>query len=339
MNPLLKTSLLLTAGTLSMGALTLLAAASGELPVSFSHTLQAVSNGLGVSQYPLPAIEQGVVWQYRMSRAVMAAFSGGGLAVCGVVLQALLRNPLAEPYLLGISAGASTGAVLVMLLGFGGSLLSVSGGAFLGALAAFAVIMLLARGLRDGPARIILSGIAATQLFNALTACVVSTSANAEQSRGVMFWLLGSLSGVRWPDVLLSMAVTGLALLLFLWFARTLDTFSFGEEVATTLGTAVTPVRIVLLLTAALLTAVLVSIIGAVGFIGLVIPHLTRFFTGPPHLRLLPAAFLAGAHFMIIADLLSRSLIAHQVLPIGVVTALVGAPVFAAILWRQRGAA
>ncbi|QUG75663.1 iron chelate uptake ABC transporter family permease subunit [Erwinia sp. E602] len=339
MNPLLKTSLLLTAGTLSTGALTLLAAASGELPVSFSHTLQAVSNGLGVSQYPLPAIEQGVVWQYRMSRAVMAAFSGGGLAICGVVLQALLRNPLAEPYLLGISAGASTGAVLVMLLGFGGSLLSVSGGAFLGALAAFAVIMLLARGLRDGPARIILSGIAATQLFNALTACVVSTSANAEQSRGVMFWLLGSLSGVRWPDVLLSMAVTGLALLLFLWFARTLDTFSFGEEVATTLGTAVTPVRIVLLLTAALLTAVLVSIIGAVGFIGLVIPHLTRFFTGPPHLRLLPAAFLAGAHFMIIADLLSRSLIAHQVLPIGVVTALVGAPVFAAILWRQRGAA
>lgn len=339
MNPLLKTSLLLTAGTLSTGALTLLAAASGELPVSFSHTLQAVSNGLGVSQYPLPAIEQGVVWQYRMSRAVMAAFSGGGLAICGVVLQALLRNPLAEPYLLGISAGASTGAVLVMLLGFGGSLLSVSGGAFLGALAAFAVIMLLARGLRDGPARIILSGIAATQLFNALTACVVSTSANAEQSRGVMFWLLGSLSGVRWPDVLLSMAVTGLALLLFLWFARTLDTFSFGEEVATTLGTAVTPVRIVLLLTAALLTAVLVSIIGAVGFIGLVIPHLTRFFTGPPHLRLLPAAFLAGAHFMILADLLSRSLIAHQVLPIGVVTALVGAPVFAAILWRQRGAA
>lgn len=339
MNPLLKTSLLLTAGTLSMGALTLLAAASGELPVSFSHTLQAVSNGLGVSQYPLPAIEQGVVWQYRMSRAVMAAFSGGGLAVCGVVLQALLRNPLAEPYLLGISAGASTGAVLVMLLGFGGSLLSVSGGAFLGALAAFAVIMLLARGLRDGPARIILSGIAATQLFNALTACVVSTSANAEQSRGVMFWLLGSLSGVRWPDVLLSMAVTGPALLLFLSFARTLDTFSFGEEVASTLGTAVTPVRILLLLTAALLTAVLVSIIGAVGFIGLVIPHLTRFFTGPPHLRLLPAAFLAGAHFMIIADLLSRSLIAHQVLPIGVVTALVGAPVFAAILWRQRGAA
>lgn len=339
MNPLLKTSLLLTAGTLSMGALTLLAAASGELPVSFSHTLQAVSNGLGVSQYPLPAIEQGVVWQYRMSRAVMAAFSGGGLAVCGVVLQALLRNPLAEPYLLGISAGASTGAVLVMLLGFGGSLLSVSGGAFLGALAAFAVIMLLARGLRDGPARIILSGIAATQLFNALTACVVSTSANAEQSRGVMFWLLGSLSGVRWPDVLLSMAVTGLALLLFLSFARTLDTFSFGEEVASTLGTAVTPVRILLLLTAALLTAVLVSIIGAVGFIGLVIPHLTRFFTGPPHLRLLPAAFLAGAHFMIIADLLSRSLIAHQVLPIGVVTALVGATVFAAILWRQRGAA
>ena len=339
MNPLLKTPLLLTAGTLSLGALILLATASGELPVSFSHTLQAVSNGLGFSHYPLPAIEQGVVWQYRMSRTVMAACSGGGLAICGVVLQSLLRNPLAEPYLLGISAGASTGAVLVMLLGFGGSLLSVSGGAFLGALAAFALILLLARGLRDGPARIILSGIAATQLFNALTACVVSTSANAEQSRSVMFWLLGSLSGVRWPDVLLSLTVVSLALLAFLWQARTLDTFSFGEEVATTLGTAVTPVRILLLLIAALLTAVLVSIIGAVGFVGLVIPHLTRFFSGPAHLRLLPAAFLAGAHFMIIADLLSRSLIAHQVLPIGVVTALVGAPVFAVILWRQRGAA
>ena len=173
-------------------------------------------------------------------------------------------------------------------------------------------------------------------MFNALTAYVVSTSANAEQSRSVMFWLLGSLSGVRWPEALLSMGVTLLGFLVVMRFARALDTFTFGDEVSTTLGIPVTFVRIALLLTTALITANIVSAIGAVGFVGLVIPHLTRMLTGTGHTITVPVAFLIGSHFMIVADIISRTLIVHQVLPIGVVTALVGAPVFVVLLYRSR---
>ncbi|WPC76771.1 FecCD family ABC transporter permease [Vibrio porteresiae] len=333
------TAVFMTLGLLSVLLLMVLAARIGDVPVSFEHTWMAITNGLGLTDYPLSPLEQGIIWQYRMSRALMAACSGAGLALCGVILQALLRNSLAEPYLLGISAGASTGAVLVMLLGVGGGLISVSGGAFIGACASFLVIMLLARGLSFEPSRIILAGIAGTQLFNALTAYLVSTSANAEQSRSVMFWLLGSLSSVRWPEALMALIIVIPAFLLLLLFARRLDTLALGEDIARTLGTHVTLLRVVLLVITALITAVMVSTIGAVGFIGLVIPHIARFVVGHQHLKLLPAAALIGALFMILADIASRTLVAHQVLPIGVVTALVGSPVFAFILYRSRGKA
>ena len=135
-----------------------LAATIGDMPVSFIDTTKAIGNGLGLTAFPLSAVEAGIVWQYRMSRAMMAACSGGGLALCGLVMQAILRNPLAEPYLLGISAGASLGAVSVMLLGIGGSALSVSGGAFVGACLAFGLIMLITRGMSDSPPRIFAGG-------------------------------------------------------------------------------------------------------------------------------------------------------------------------------------
>ncbi len=328
--------LMTVGGLISLSLFIVVAAATGDVDVSLHHTAMAISNGLGLTQFSLSPLEEGIIWQYRTSRALMAGCSGAGLALCGVVLQALLRNPLAEPYLLGISAGASTGAVLVMLLGVGGGMLSVSGGAFIGACGAFLIILLLAKGMTAGTGRIILAGIAGTQLFNALTAWIVSTSANAEQSRSVMFWLLGSLSGVRWPDALLAGAIIIPAFLLLLTFARRLDTLALGEEVAATLGTRILPLRVMLLIVTAAITAVLVSMIGAVGFVGLVIPHVARFIVGYHHLRLLPVAALIGSHFMIVADIISRILIPHQVLPIGVVTALVGAPAFALILYRSQ---
>ncbi|MCU6668177.1 iron ABC transporter permease [Enterobacteriaceae bacterium H4N4] len=327
---------IMASGILALPLMLIFAATVGDMPVSYLHACKAILNGLGMTRYDLPQIEEGIVWQYRMSRALMAACSGGGLALCGLVLQSILRNPLAEPYLLGISAGASLGAVCVMLLGIGGSTLGVSSGAFIGACGAFTLIMLITHGMSDSPPRILLAGIAGTQLFNALTAYVVSTSANAEQSRSVMFWLLGSLSGVRWPDALLALWVTLAGLVVILIFSRALDTFTFGDEVSTSLGIPVTGVRIVLLLTCALVTAVMVSTIGAVGFVGLVIPHITRFITGPGHAHTIPMTFLIGSHFMILADIVSRTLITHQVLPIGVVTALVGAPAFVVMLYRSR---
>ena len=309
--------------------------AIGEMTIPMKTTITAVTNRLGFTTIALPRIQEAVIWDYRLSRSLAAAFCGAGLALSGAILQSLLRNPLAEPYVLGISAGASTGAVSVMLLGFGAGAISLSAGAFIGALLAFAFVVLLSSGPQTAD-RTILAGVAASQLFNALTSYIVSTSANAEQARSVMFWLLGSFAGVRWPEVSLAASVVVVGLVVCIWHSRALDAFTFGEDAARSLGIAVQRVRVVLLLVTALMTATMVSMVGAIGFVGLVIPHAARFIVGPGHMRLLPVCALVGALFMVVADIVSRVIIAPQVLPIGVVTALVGVPFFSVILYRAR---
>ncbi len=314
--------------------------AIGETAIAPKVVLQVLANKLWAAGYVLDPIDEGVVWNYRLTRALVAAACGAGLATCGVILQSLLRNPLADPYLLGISAGASTGAVLVALIGVGGGLVSLSAGAFVGAMAAFALVILLARasGASSGTGQIILAGIAGSQLFNALTAFLITKSASSEQARGIMFWLLGNLSGVRWPSVWLAVPVAVAGLAVCLWHRRALDAFTFGTDSAASLGIPVRRVQVVLVGCAALVTAVMVSIVGSIGFVGLVIPHAVRLLLGTGHSRLLPASALGGALFLIAADVLSRTLIKGQVIPVGVVTALVGAPVFALILIGRRNA-
>lgn len=313
--------------------------AIGETRLGIDLVWQVLANQLWQAGHALDPIDAGIVWNYRLPRTLVAAACGAGLATCGVVLQALLRNPLAEPYLLGLSAGASTGAVAVGLLGLGGAALSLSGGAFIGALAAFALVLLLSRasGSSHNNAQVILAGIAGSQLFNALTAFLITKSATAEQARGILFWLLGNLSGVRWPSVWLALPVAVLGLAVCLWHRRALDAFTFGADSAASLGVPVRRTQLLLISCTALVTAVMVSIVGAIGFVGLVIPHALRLLLGPGHSRLLPASALGGALFLIVADILSRTLIAGQVIPVGVVTALIGAPVFALILVSRRG--
>lgn len=314
--------------------------AIGETAISPQVVLQVLANKLWAAGYVLDPIDEGVVWNYRLTRALVAGACGAGLATCGVILQSLLRNPLADPYLLGISAGASTGAVLIALIGVGGGLISLSAGAFVGAMAAFALVILLARasGSSSGTGQIILAGIAGSQLFNALTAFLVTKSASSEQARGIMFWLLGNLSGVRWPAVWLAVSVALMGLVVCLWHRRALDAFTFGTDSAASVGIPVRRVQFVLVGCAAVVTAVMVSIVGSIGFVGLVIPHAARLILGTGHSRLLPASALGGALFLIAADVLSRTLIKGQVIPVGVVTALVGAPVFALILIGRRNA-
>ncbi|WP_241088398.1 FecCD family ABC transporter permease, partial [Pseudomonas viridiflava] len=194
--------------------------------------------------------------------------------------------------------------------------------------------LLLAHSSRGNTAagQIILAGIAGSQLFNALTSFLITKSASSEQARGIMFWLLGNLSGVRWPSVWMAVPAALFGLLVCLWHRRALDAFTFGSDSAASLGIAVRRVQIVLIATAALVTAVMVSIVGSIGFVGLVIPHAVRMLTGVRHARLVPLSALSGALFLIAADILSRTLIKGQALPIGVITALIGAPVFALIL-------
>ncbi|MFN4060650.1 MAG: FecCD family ABC transporter permease [Paracoccus hibiscisoli] len=315
----------------------------GETPISVTTVLQVLANRLWGVDHALDAIEAGIIWSYRLPRTLVAGACGAGLAICGLVLQSLLRNALADPWLLGISAGASTGAVLVTVAGLGGGMVAMSGGALMGALTAFALVAGLARLSGGGPGargagQIVLAGIAGSQLFNALTSFVIAKSASAEQARGLMFWLLGNLSGVRWPDVHLAVPAALIALVVVAAHARSLDAFAFGAESAASLGVPVRRVQVVLIGAAAMAAAVMVSITGAIGFVGLVVPHAARLLVGVRHGRLVPASALIGAVFLIGADILSRVLIPGQVLPIGVVTALVGAPIFAVILIRHRGA-
>ncbi|MDM9625795.1 iron ABC transporter permease [Rhizobium sp. S152] len=330
---------LITLSLVLLAFMVSLAVSIGEIAIPLSTTAKAIANRVFGASFELSRIHQGIIWDYRLSRALVAASVGAALALCGVILQALLRNPLAEPYVLGISAGASTGAVAVMILGFGYGLLTLSSGAFVGAVVAFLFVAVLAAGTGGQSDRIVLAGVAGSQLFNALTSYIVTTSANAEQARGVMFWLLGSLGGVRWSDVYLAAPIALAGFIICMLHARALDAFAFGVDAAETLGISVRRVRIVLLGLTALMTAAVVSIVGSIGFVGLVIPHAARFIVGPLHQRLLPAATLMGAIFMVAADIVSRIIIPQQILPIGVVTALFGAPAFAVILYRARTAA
>ena len=173
-------------------------------------------------------------------------------------------------------------------------------------------------------------------MFNALTALIIAQSASAEQARGIMFWLLGNLSGVRWPDSWVAVPMAALALGVGLWHARTLDAFAFGAESAASLGIDLRRTQALLIGTASLATAIMVSIAGAIGFVGLVVPHAMRILVGPRHARLVPATALAGAVFLVLSDVVSRIVIPGQVLPIGVITALVGAPAFAVVMIRGR---
>ena len=330
---------LLIAGGVALLALSVAVAITiGPADIRVGDVWSVVASHLGLGSSELTPIREGIVWELRLPRTLLAAVCGAGLAVCGAVMQSLLRNPLADPFVLGVSSGASTGAVIVVVLGVGGGLVSVSAGAFLGAVLSFGLVLLLSHTLGGATDRVVLSGVAAMQLFSALTSFVVMTAADAETTRGVLFWLLGSLSGVGWTDVWVCFAVLAVTLLVCLGYARTLDAFAFGQDAAATLGVSVARTRLVLLCATALLTAALVSSAGAIGFVGLVLPHAARALVGSGHARLLPVTALAGAVFLVWVDTLARTVLDPQEVPVGVVTSLIGVPVFVLVLYRTRRA-
>lgn len=341
MSPALRSAarggLLGAAGLAALGASVAVAVTVGPAAIGVGDVWAAIAARLGWGHSDLTPLRDGIVWNLRLPRTLLAAVCGAGLAVCGAVMQSLLRNPLADPFVLGVSSGASTGAVLVVILGAGGGALSVSGGAFLGAVCSFALVLLLSQTLGGTTDRVVLCGVAAMQLFSALTSFVVMTSGDAETTRGVLFWLLGSLAGAGWTDVWLCLTVLLAVMLVCLGHARTLDAFAFGQDAAASLGVSVARTRLVLLCATALLTGALVSAAGAIGFVGLVLPHAARALTGPGHARLLPACALAGAVFLVWADTLARTVLDPQEVPVGVVTSLVGVPAFVLVLYRTRG--
>ncbi|MFT3661889.1 MAG: iron chelate uptake ABC transporter family permease subunit [Gordonia sp. (in: high G+C Gram-positive bacteria)] len=284
----------------------------------------------------LRPLREAIIWDGRVPRALLAAFVGAGLAICGAVLQSLLRNPLADPYMLGISSGAGLGAVCVLVLGLGVGSFGVSGAAFVGGVAAFVLVMTVARFAGGATTVVILTGVAVTQLAAALTSFVIFAFANVHQTRGAMFWLMGSLASSSWPDVMLAAATVILGGLVCLALASYLDAFAFGEDAAASLGVDVARMRILLLGITAMITAVLVSSSGAIGFVGLTLPHAARALVGVKHLVLLPVSAMLGAIFLVWADTASRTLFGKEELPVGVMTAMIGVPFFLVILLRRH---
>ncbi|CAN5386939.1 iron chelate uptake ABC transporter family permease subunit [soil metagenome] len=324
-------TLLWMIGVVTLAGSAAVAITLGPAGLSVGEVASIVVGHLGGTAADVTPIRDGIVWDLRLPRTLLAALCGAGLGLCGAIMQSLLRNPLADPFVLGISSGASTGAVLIVILGVGSGLIGLSSGAFIGAVISFALVLLLAHAAGGTPDRVILAGVAATQLFSALTSFIVITSADPEQTRGVMFWLLGSLGGADWLDVALCAAVVAVGLVVCLTHSRALDAFAFGEDAASSLGVNVWRVRVTLLLATALMTAVIVSVAGAIGFVGLVLPHAARALVGSNHRRLLPASALIGSIFLVWVDAVARTAIAPQELPAGVVTAPVGVPAFAVI--------
>nr|WP_229868834.1 iron chelate uptake ABC transporter family permease subunit [Streptomyces chryseus] len=283
---------------------------------------------------PLPGLLDALVWESRFPRVLLAAAVGMALAVSGAVLQAVTRNPLADPYLLGVSSGASTGAVAVLLLGIGGSI-SLSTGAFAGGLVSFGLLLLLLGGGRvASPSRVVLTGVLVSQFFAAVTSVILMVSGDANSTRGFTYWLLGTLGGARWEGVTVTVVIILIGVIAIQFFAPALDAFTFGWDSAAALGINVTAARIWLMVLTSVITAAAVAASGAIGFIGLLIPHAVRVLIGPTHRTLLPLSAITGAIFLIWVDAFARTAFSPHELPAGVITALLGAPAFALILKR-----
>ncbi|MFD7624767.1 FecCD family ABC transporter permease [Streptomyces sp. NPDC059851] len=281
-----------------------------------------------------------IVWDVRMPRVLLGAVVGGGLAVAGTVLQALVRNQLADPFLLGASSGASAGAVLVIVLGAGAGTAGAAGGAgvpaaaFAGSMCALVAVYAMARrGGTMTTGRLVLAGVAVQYILSALTSLVLVLAARPDQVRSVLLWTLGGLGGARPDEMALPAAVllAGTALLTAL--ARPLDLLLAGEEGAHTLGLDAGRFRAAVFVLVSLVIGVLVAYSGAIGFVGLMVPHAARMVVGAGHRALLPVAALGGAVFLLLADLVARTAAAPEEIPVGVVTALAGGPFF---LWMLR---
>ncbi|OEJ35446.1 ABC transporter permease [Streptomyces subrutilus] len=308
----------------------------GTADVGWADVGAVFGSRLGLAVEPLPPLVDSLVWDLRMPRVLMAALVGASLAVCGTVLQAVTRNALADPYLLGVSSGASAGAVAVVVLGVGAGVLGVTGGALVGALLSFGLLLLLLRRTGLDSVRIVLTGVVVGQLFTALTSLTLMASADADTTRAVTHWLLGSMAPARWDAVLVCAIVTPLGLAAAWLCSNALDGLAFGADTAASLGIGVRRTRLLLLAVTAVLTSVAVATVGAIGFVGLIVPHGVRFLIGPLHRVLLPYAALAGAVFLVWTDALARVAFAPRELPVGVITALLGVPLFLLVL-RKRG--
>lgn len=310
-------------------------AGAADIPVST--TIDVLLHQLfGIGAAPDPVAVQ-IIWELRAPRVLMALVVGAGLSVAGCALQAMVRNPLADPYIMGTAEGATLGAVAVLVLGpaaLGG--IGVSMAAFIGAMTSMLLVFALARS-RSGyaPGRLILSGVALGYLFSAVTGILQFVS-DPRELRGVLFWLLGSVAGTQWEDLGLPAFVVIASTAWLVLLSRRLNALALGEESAVALGVDVQRFRVQLMVVTSVLVGAVVAVSGSIGFVGLMVPHAARMLVGPDHRRVLPLSLLLGAAFLGAVDILARVVAAPSELPLGIFTAAAGAPFFIWLLRRSQ---
>ncbi|MBD8390464.1 iron ABC transporter permease [Dysgonomonas sp. BGC7] len=313
----------------------------GTLDIPLADTVKVILGKMGGYELNVDNPFSNIIWQLRVPRVLMALFVGAGLAICGVVMQAVVQNPLAEPFLLGISSGGYLGAVFYIMLGAFIPVFYTELGivffAFVGALlASFSVIFLSSYKSKLSTTKLILSGMIINAAFQAVANFIVAISGSYESISRIAFWTMGSLNASKWESCLLPACTVIIISAYFYSQYRNLNILLQGDETAVTLGVNVNLFRKLYISIISLMVGLLVSYCGIIGFVGLVIPHIGRALVGANHKRLIPIAFLLGAIFLMIADCVARSLLENMELPIGVFTALVGAPFFAYIMIKKN---
>lgn len=324
-----------TVATLLLVVAAFLSLSLGVVKLSVPETMQALFR---------PATAENsaaaVIWSIRLPRIIVAMLVGAGLATVGAVMQAILRNPLAEPGITGVSAGAAVGAVAGITMGLAGSSQwGIPLAAFAGAAIVSLILQFVLQTRRDlGPATIILVGVSISALAGAIINVLIANAHDDALVRSALFWLAGDLELRSWDHVLIAIAPIMLGVAYLLSRIHALDALSLGEQTAATSGVNVARERVILLLVGSLVTGAAVAVSGIISFVGLVVPHAVRLMVGASHARLLPLSALGGALFLVLADTIARAAFGSVVVQTGVVAALVGAPIFLILLLRKRPA-
>ena len=313
----------------------------GTVKLSFVQIYEGIVNQF-TSGMAIATAGQGpvhdIIWLLRLPRLVLAALVGMGLSVCGVIMQAVVKNPLADPYILGISSGASLGATAAILLGIGVALGEnfVGIAAFIGAFAmSLGVLFISNLGGRSNSIKLLLGGMALSAVCGAFSSFIVYFANNKEGMQSIAYWMMGSFAGAKWETLAVIGPIVVLAVMFFWTQSRMLNLMLLGDESALTLGTDLHIYRQIYLLVSSLIVGFVVYAAGMVGFVGLVVPHVIRMLVGTDHKKLIPVSALTGAVFLVIADGLCRVIIPRTELPIGILISLIGAPCFVYLMIKK----